>query len=68
MTYKTVQKEAPGRGKVDILEETFASGEPEGEEAGRWRQKLENRDEKLKYLRSGEDEVSPFRRALLVQR
>jgi hypothetical protein len=54
MAYKTVTKEAPGRGKVDILEETYESGVPKGEEAGRWRQKLENRDEKLKYLKSGE--------------
>ena len=54
MAYKTVLKEAPGRGKVDILEETFESGVPVGEAAGRWRQKLENREEKLKYLKSGE--------------
>jgi hypothetical protein len=54
MAYKTSQQEAPGRGKVDILGETYESGEPQGEAAGRWRQKLESRDEKLKYLKSGE--------------
>jgi hypothetical protein len=54
MEGKTVQKEAPGRGKVDILAETYEEGAPEGEDAGRWRQKLENREEKLKYLKSGE--------------
>ena len=54
MAYKTVKKEAPGRGKVEILEETYEAGQPQGEAAGRWRQKLESRDEKLKYLKSGE--------------
>jgi hypothetical protein len=54
MAYKTVQKEAPGRGKVNILAETYEAGEPKGEDAGRWRQKLESRDEKLKYLKNGE--------------
>jgi hypothetical protein len=54
MTYKTVKKEAPGRGKVDILAETYEAGEPKGEDMGKWRQKLESRDEKLKYLKSGE--------------
>jgi hypothetical protein len=54
MVYKTVKKDAPGRGKVDILTETYEAGEPHGEEAGRWRSKLETRDEKLKYLKTGE--------------
>ena len=54
MEYKTVKKEAPGRGQVEILAETYDDGIPEGEEVGRWRQKLEDREEKLKYLRSGE--------------
>jgi hypothetical protein len=54
MDYKTVKKEAPGRGEMEILAETYEPGEPEGEEAGRWRQKLENRNEKLKYLKTGE--------------
>jgi hypothetical protein len=54
MEIKTVKKEAPGRGQVDILAETYEAGRPEGEEAGRWRQKLESRDDKIKYLKSGE--------------
>ena len=54
MEGKTVKKEAPGRGKVDVLAETYEAGEPRGEDTGRWRQKLENRDEKLKYLKTGE--------------
>jgi len=54
MEENTVKKDAPGRGKVDVLAGTYESGEPKGEDAGRWRQKLEGRDEKLKYLKSGE--------------
>jgi hypothetical protein len=54
MEYKIVKKEAPGRGQVDVLAETYDEGLPTGEDAGRWRQKLENRQEKLNYLKSGE--------------
>jgi hypothetical protein len=54
MKYKTVKKEAPGRGQMEILAETYEAGEPEGEELGRWRQKLADRNEKLKYLKTGE--------------
>jgi hypothetical protein len=54
MANEMLKKEAPGRGKVDILGKTYEAGEPKGEAAGRWRQKLENRDEKLKDLKSGE--------------
>ena len=54
MDYKTVQKDAPGRGKVDILAETYDDGIPSGEDEGKWRQKLESRDDKLKYLQNGE--------------
>jgi len=54
MEGKTIKKEAPGRGKVDILAETYENGEPKGEDVGRWRQKLDSRDEQIKYLRSGE--------------
>jgi hypothetical protein len=52
--YKTVKKDAPGRGQVDVLAETYEAGLPEGEDAGHWRQKLASRDEKIKYLQSGE--------------
>ena len=54
MEYKVVKKEAPGRGQVDILAETYEDGLPTGEDTGKWRQKLESREEKLNYLRSGE--------------
>jgi hypothetical protein len=54
MEYKVVKKEAPGRGQVEILAETYDDGLPVGEAAGKWRQKLESRQEKLNYLKSGE--------------
>jgi len=54
MEYKYEKKEAPGRGGVEILGATFDPGKPEGEELGRWRQKLDSREEILKYLESGE--------------
>ncbi len=43
-----------GKDKVEVLGATFEKGKPEGEDAGKWRQKLETREEKLKYLQSGE--------------
>jgi len=54
MEYKIEEKSAPGREKVEVLGATFDEGKPEGEEMGRWRQKLESREEKLKYLETGE--------------
>lgn len=41
---------------VDKTEKTelYEPGAPQGEEAGKWRQKLESRGEKLKYLETGE--------------
>jgi len=54
MDYKKVKKEAPGRGEVEILAETYEEGTPVGEDTGKWRQKLESRDDKLRYLTSGE--------------
>ncbi len=54
MEYQIEEKSAPGREKVEILGETFEKGKPAGEEMGKWRQKLENRADKLKYLESGE--------------
>jgi len=45
---------APNRDIVKILGATYEEGHPQGEEAGRWRQKLRNREEQLKYLKSGE--------------
>ena len=54
MEYKVEKKSAPGREEVEVLGATFEEGKPEGEELGKWRQKLENRQEKLKYLQTGE--------------
>jgi hypothetical protein len=54
MEYEIEEKSAPGRKKVEVLGATFEKGRPEGEDAGRWRQKLGSRDDKLKYLETGE--------------
>ena len=54
MEYKVEEKKAPGRDKVKVLGATFEEGQPEGEELGRWRQKLESREARLKYLENGE--------------
>lgn len=48
------EKEAPGRDKVKVLGATFEEGKPDSEEAGRWRQKLRDRHEKLQYLKENE--------------
>jgi len=52
--YKIEEKSAPNRDKVEVLGETYEKGKPEGEEMGKWRQKLENRADKLKYLSTAE--------------
>lgn len=54
MDYRVTKKTSPGWGEIEVLGETYDAGKPESEELGRWRQKLESREEKLKYLRSGE--------------
>ena len=54
MEYKVEKKSAPGREEVEVLGATFEEGKPEGEELGKWRQKLVSRQDKLKYLQSGE--------------
>lgn len=54
MEYKVEKKKAPGRDEVEILGETYEQGKPEGEQMGRWRQKFTSREEKLRYLRTGE--------------
>ena len=51
---KAKQKSTPVRKKVEVLGATFEDGIPEGVGAGKWRQKLASREEKLKYLQSGE--------------
>ena len=54
MEYKIEKTKAPGRDEVELLGETYEEGKPEGEDLGKWRQKLGNREEKLKYLQNGE--------------
>jgi len=54
MEYKIEKKKAPGRDEVEVLGDTFEEGSPEGEELGKWRQKLDSREDKLKYLQNGE--------------
>jgi hypothetical protein len=54
MEYKIEKTKAPGRDEVELLGATYEPGKPEGEDAGKWRQKLDSREERLKYLRSGE--------------
>jgi len=54
MEYKVEKKKAPGRDKVEVLGPTYEEGKPEGEEVGRWRQKLGTRQQRLKYLETGE--------------
>ena len=52
MEYKTEEKDAPGRGKVKVLTETYEKGEPQGELTGRWVYKLRDRQEKMRYLKA----------------
>ena len=54
MEYVVEKKSAPGWGEVEVLGVTFEEGKPEGKELGRWRYKLGTREEKLKYLETGE--------------
>jgi hypothetical protein len=54
MEYEIEKTKAPGRDEVEVLGATFEEGKPEGEELGKWRQKLDSREERLKYLQNGE--------------
>ena len=54
MEYKVEKKKAPGRDEVEVLGATYEEGKPEGEDAGKWRQKLGTRADRLKYLETGE--------------
>lgn len=54
MDYTFEKKSAPGWGEMEVLGATYEEGKPEGEEVGKWRQKLDTREERLKYLESGE--------------
>jgi len=50
----SAKKSAQGSEKGEVLGETYEEGKPESKEAGRWRQKLSTRQEKLKYLQTAE--------------
>jgi len=52
--YNIEEKNTPGREKVEVLGETYDKGKPDNKDLGKWRQKLRDRGEKLKYLESGE--------------
>ena len=54
MEYKVEKKSAPGRDEVEVLGETFEEGKPDDKKLGVWRQKVESREEKLRYLETGE--------------
>lgn len=54
MEYKVEKVKAPGRDAVELLGATYEEGQPEGKDVGKWRQKLSSREEKLKYLETGE--------------
>jgi hypothetical protein len=54
MENKVEKKKSPGWGEVEVLGASFEEGRPDGEDAGRWRQKLESRGEKLRYLQTAE--------------
>ena len=54
MEYKIEKKSTTNWGEVSVLGATFEDGKPEGEESGKWRQKLDTRQEKLNYLQTGE--------------
>ena len=54
MEYQIKEMSAPNREKVEMLGATYEAGKPEGEDMGKWRQKLADRQEKLRYLQTGE--------------
>jgi hypothetical protein len=54
MATKGKKKSAPAKKELEVLGATFEEGKPEDKELGKWRQKLESREEKLKYLETGE--------------
>jgi hypothetical protein len=54
MAEKIEKTKAPGRDEVEVLGATYEAGKPVGEELGKWRQKLDSREERLKYLKNGE--------------
>jgi len=54
MEYEIKKVSSPGRDEVELLGATYEEGKPEGEDVGKWRQKLGSREDKLKYLETAE--------------
>ncbi len=54
MAYKTEKKRGSDGKEIEVLGETYEEGQPDREGLGRWRQKLQSREDKLKYLETGE--------------
>lgn len=54
MEYQVEKKSSPGRKEVEVLGATYEEGEPDDKELGKWRHKVGNRTEKLKYLETAE--------------
>jgi hypothetical protein len=54
MAEEVSKKKAPAKKEAEVLGATYEKGKPEGGDLGKWRQKLESRAEKLRYLESGE--------------
>jgi len=52
MTAKAEEKKAKQQKKIEVLGPTYEPGKPN--EPIRWRQKLRNREEMLKYLQTAE--------------
>ena len=54
MTYQYEEKSTINGVPVRVLADTYAPGRPEDKHDGRWRYKIGNRAEMLRYLRSAE--------------
>ncbi len=54
MEYQKEQRDSFSGKKVEILGKTYDPGEPTGEAIGAWRQKLQDRKQKLDYLKNCE--------------
>lgn len=54
MAYAVEKKPAPNRDSVEVLGATYEPGMPDCNDLGKWRQKLESRNEKLRYLQTAE--------------
>lgn len=54
MANEAGEKSSSSTGKVEVLGATFEKGTPDAKDLGRWRQKLESREDKIKYLQTAE--------------